>query len=154
PLLTYGHLQAVNSPSWTPDGQWIVLEESLRGTNLARIAKCDARGKSLTYLTDGPSDGQPRVSPDGKQILYVHNPMKKLGSTGAGDQWVAATLWLMNLDGSNKREIPNPEAKPSWLAKGISGTYPVWSPDEAKVYAVGAGIIEVATGKRLLRKGP
>jgi dipeptidyl aminopeptidase/acylaminoacyl peptidase len=155
PTLIDGRLQAIDSPSWTPDGQWIVFGESLRGVGHSRIAKCDANGKNVVYLTDGLGDSQPRISPDGTEIVYVHNPMKRLGTTTSGDEmWVAATLWLTSPDGSNKREIPNPEAKPSWPTKGISGAYPAWSPDGTKIYAVSAGIIKVVTGTTLLRKSP
>jgi len=31
PAVTTNYLQAINHPSWTPDGQWIVFEEELRG---------------------------------------------------------------------------------------------------------------------------
>jgi len=142
-------LQAIDSPNWTPDGRWIVFAESWRGTNSSRIVKCDEHGEKPTYLTDGPVDTQPRVSPDGKSVLYVHNPWIHLGRNSFGDAWVGATLWLVDLDGLNKREIGNPQAKPTWQTKGIVGTYPAWSPDGKRIFAVSAGIVDVSTGKKV-----
>ena len=148
-----GRIRGVDSPSWTPDGQWIVFVDSLRGSKLLRIAKCDKNGSNLVYLTEGPSDYQSRVSPDGTKILFVRNPMIKLEG-GLGDRWVAATVWLMDLDGSNKREIPNPEAKSSWATKGIWGTHPTWSPDGKRILLTSMGLIDVATGKKIHYRVP
>ena len=143
-----GHLQTIGNPSWMTDGKCLLFDVSLRGDNKCRIAKWDKYGTNLVYLSDGPVDCQPRVSPKGDRIVYVHDPRIKLGQDGTGESWIAKTLWLMDVNGSNKREIPNPLAKPSWPAKGISGIYPSWSPDGTKMFAVNAGIIEVATGKK------
>ena len=147
PSLIDNYLQAINAPSWSTDGHWIVFGESLRGGNRSRIAKCDAQGKNIVYLTNGPLDYQPSVSPDSKKIVYVHDPMIKLKSDNFGDHRVAATLWIMNIDGTKNYEIPNPAAKLNWSAKGITGTYPAWSPDGKQIYAVSAGIVDVETGK-------
>jgi Tol biopolymer transport system component len=140
------YLQAINKPSWTPDGKWIVFEEELRGTqprNEHRIAKCDAKGQGITYLTEGAVDRQPSVSPDGKTILFVH--WIKKGK--ANDSWV----WLMDLDGRNQRPVSNPEAKPNWSAQAHWGTWPAWSPDGTRMFFIGVAdsIVEVGGGKTL-----
>lgn len=125
------YLQAVNHPSWHPDGQWIVFEEELRGAdpNRFRIARCDPDGKNILRFTDDARDEKPSFSPDGKQIVYVH-----------GINW-GSLLWLMDVDGKNQRALLNPKGKL------IGGTWPAWSPDGKQVYLLSAGIIEVATGK-------
>jgi WD40-like Beta Propeller Repeat len=134
-------LQAIDGPSWTLDGDWIVFGESWRGGDCGVIAKCDKDGKNLTRLTEGPRDCQPRVSPDGKTIAFIRWIIKGK----VHDSW----LWLMALDGTNNHPLPNPQAKPNWSAQAHWGTYPAWSPDGKSVFLVGTGVIDLATGKNL-----
>ncbi len=136
-------LRAINTCSWTPDGQWIVFEEELRGakpTNIHRITKCTAKGDTIMRLTNGPWQDQPAVSPNGKTIIF----------SNIGDAMTGG-LYLMNIDGSDPHLLPNPTDK---RYGKHSGTYPAWSPDGARIYAVSAGVIDVLTGRTLLRKSP
>ena len=91
PEVNEHYLQAINHPSWTPDGQSIVFEERLRGIdpNQHRIVKCDAEGRDRVRLTDGPRDQQPAVSPDGKWVAFIHWTV----NGDVRDSW----LWLVNL---------------------------------------------------------
>jgi Tol biopolymer transport system component len=137
PEQTEKHLQAINHPSWTPDGQWIVFEEELRGTNpnQYRIVKCDSRGGKVVRLTNGPQDRQPCVSPEGTQVTFIH--------------WInwGSLLWLMDLDGSNQRARLDPDGKLH------GGTYPSWSSDGKEVL-LECRIIDVASGKVILERCP
>jgi hypothetical protein len=135
-------LQSVGGVNWMPDGQWIVYGESMRGADRnGRIAKCDRNGEKRVYLTDGPMDSDPRVSPDGKQIGYIH--------------WVgwASRLYVMNADGGNQHPLPNPDDK-QWGTHG--GLYPAWSPDGKKIFIIGVGleVIDVASGHKVLDRSP
>ena len=141
PKLIEGHTQSIDSPSWTPDGQWIVFGEALRGGKRSRIARCGRQGQNLAYLAEGSGNCQPRVSPDGRQIAYIH--------------WVgsASRLYLMNFDGMGQHPLPNPSDK-RWGTHG--GLYPAWSPDGKNIYygGISGHIIDVSTGKILLSRSP
>jgi Tol biopolymer transport system component len=143
-----GYLQVIDSPSWTPAGDHIVFGESLRGGERGLIAKCDAAGANLIYLTKGPVDCQPRVAPDGKQVVYIH----WINKGDVHDSW----LWLMDVDGSNQKPLFNPKAKAFWSSKAHWGTYPVWSPDGKKMYhgGISGHIVDISTGNILLSRSP
>ncbi|MFZ5624092.1 MAG: S9 family peptidase [Gemmatimonadota bacterium] len=71
------------------------------------------------YL-DYETVGEPRLSPDGTQIIYTRRWINKLE-----DRWESA-LWIMNADGSRNR----------FLTKG-SGA--VWSPDGTRIAFLAEG---------------
>jgi hypothetical protein len=138
------YLQAINKPSWSPDGQWIVFEEELRGTNPNRfnIAACDALGGRFHRLLEASEKvhyRQPDVSPDGELVVYSKYPNGMPGGRH---------IWLMNPDGTSVHQLLNDKGGP------IGGDFPTWSPDGKRIYVTGAGVVEVATGKTLIRKGP
>jgi len=143
-------LQAINRPSWTADGKWIVFEEGMRGvkmrdfnSNRSNIAICDADGHQFRRLLE--SDGQTlynhsSVSPNGTTIVY--------GATSVIE--AQRGIWLMNIDGTNQRRIPNPDDKHKAYH---SGTYPTWSPDGGRIKFTET-IVDAVTGKKLLERRP
>ena len=88
----YGSLALLDHPVPSPDGQRIVC--SAQG----RIVTMSLDGDSLQVLTERPGQfpycQYPSWSPDGLQIMY------NVQLQGGGG------LWIMNSDGSNKRQIP------------------------------------------------
>jgi Tol biopolymer transport system component len=110
------------SPSLVP-----VTRGELRGT----IAySSDAAGNDDVYLlrledgdpvrlTDGPEkEFDPAISPDGTRIAYRRNPR-----AGSDD----ADIWLMNADGSTKRNLTNAPERSNWA--------PAWAPDGRIAFA-------------------
>jgi TolB protein len=69
-------------------------------------------GKLTRLTTSGESDLNPRFSPDGSLIAYVSGPP---GSSH---------IWIMNSDGSNKRQVTSAAGMQAW---------PEWSPDGSRL---------------------
>jgi TolB protein len=96
------------SPSWSPEGDWIVFTSERAGP--ADLYRIHPDGSGLERLTnDAAYDDQPAFSPDGKRIVFV--------STRAGGR---ANLWTL--------DIATREA--TRLTSGDGGDFrPSWSPD-------------------------
>jgi len=95
------------SPSWAPDGRWVVFEsdrESFR--DLYRI---NADGSGLRRLTENREGNfDPAVSPDGRRIAFA--------SSRDGD----SEVYVMGADGSGQRRL-TAFYRDDWA--------PRWSPD-------------------------
>lgn len=102
--LTSGDWNHGGPLSWSPDGQTLyfssnrVADWEYRFRN-SEVYSVDVESGVITALTerDGP-DTQPQVSPDGKQIAY-------LGFEDKHQAYQISKLYLMDMDGSNKRLI-------------------------------------------------
>lgn len=130
--------QRIDSPSWTPDGEFIVFCDE---TDAMRLAKCDKLGgNAVRFMGDEPGS-QCRVSPDGSQIAYIHH-----------DGW-ASILYLANIDGTNPHPLPDPDDK-RYHTHG--GTSPAWSPDGKRICATGGSefIVDITSGKVITFRSP
>src|SRR5215471_583094 len=104
-------------PSWqrTPRGERIVFGKHGDKPEMASI-KPDGTGEEI--LGEGHD---PTLSPDGKLICYT-------GEEGGG-----VTVFVMNHDGTNKRELVKEISK-------VGATFPNWSPDSRQlVYSFPVG---------------
>ena len=98
------------SPSFSPDGQWLVFTSERDGQ--AEIYRVHPDGSGLERLTDHPAfDDQAALSPDGKTLAFV--------STRDGG---TANIWTVDLASK----------KATNLTANRSGNFrPSWSPDGA-----------------------
>ena len=104
-----------DSPAWSPDGQRIAFR-SYRSGYAGEVWVVNADGSSPVNLTPNAlpaiSDNRhPDWSADGRSIVFA--------STAGGD-W---GIWVMNADGTGKRQLTNTpalDAEPTWSPDGSS----------------------------------
>ncbi len=110
-------LDAMLSPSWSPDGKKLVFSGSKAG--LTNIYMIDADGRNLRQLTKGWYAGlMPQWSPDGKRVAYVSDrgPATDIQLLKFG-KWQISVLDL---------ETGLVEGIPGQAGKNLN---PMWSPD-------------------------
>jgi TolB protein len=96
------------SPSFSPDGKWVVFTSERNGS--ADIYRIHLDGTGLERLTDDPSfEDQAVLSPDGKSLAFVSSR-----ETGR------AHIWLLDLV-SHRARLVTPNSG--------SDFRPAWSPD-------------------------
>jgi len=146
------------SPAWSPDGTRIAFvserDKDADRTNNADIFVIDAKvGATATKLTtfDGPDEGKPAWSPDGKTIAYLQ-----------GDE---PRYWQYNLD--RLAVIPATGGTPRILTESLDRAVssPVWSRDGKSLLVIveddrdqyvgrvpaGGGSVEpLTTGRRVV----
>jgi len=108
PLVSHGTLEY--SPSYSPDGKWVVFTKETAG--LSDIYRIRPDGSDLERLTDDPAfDDQGVLSPDGRTLAFV-------STRGSG----TANVWLLDLAAK----------KYTNLTMNQGGNFrPAWSPDGA-----------------------
>lgn len=112
-------------PDWTPDGKRIVFA-STRNAAVFNIWIISVDGTSFMPLTaNAGANRQPRVSPDGTEIVFTSN------RTGKRE------LWLMAIDGTNQKAI-GPQS--------IFVNDPAWSPDGSAIVYAGCKLPPVGSG--------
>ena len=124
----FGGLFSADTPSWTPDGKFLIFSSNLRpdfeyqplNNEVYEVSLADGAVRPLTNRL-GPDDA-PAVSPDGKAITYV----------GFDDRFQGhqtTRLYLMNRDGSGSHvvttQLDRDVTQPRWAADG-SGIYFVY----------------------------
>jgi len=123
--LTFGPTNAGALVSWTPDSRSVLFSANLgkdweRNVNEAEIYRVSIDGGAPAVLTNrkGP-DLEPAVSPDGRMIAYD-------GFDDVGHVNQDTKLYVMNLDGSNRRVLT------TGLDRAVSS--PLWAADSRSIY--------------------
>ena len=90
---------------------------------LAPLAAQNGDGSTtltLDMYMDWERVSGPQISPDGRQVVFTRGWVDKIN-----DRW-ESTLWIMNADGSRKRQL-------------LDGSNAIWSPDGTRIAFVAEG---------------
>jgi dipeptidyl aminopeptidase/acylaminoacyl peptidase len=147
-----------NAIEFTPDGKQILFS-GLRADDAeyqwreSELYAINVATGGITQLTrrKGP-DGNPKVSPDGRRVVYT-------GYDWTKDTWIDSKVYVMNIDGSNPRLASGDwDRSPSnltWAADGNSVYFTAQSEGTQNLYQLdlsgAAGKVQpVTTGTHML----
>lgn len=111
-----------SDPSWSPDSNELVFRMSSTEAEPGGIYRIRKDGTKLRPVLESDLAFQPQWSPDGKQIAFAYDDGRK--------ETVASTLWVMNADGSQARELVPVSADTDRV---VALT---WSPDSNRIALV------------------
>jgi len=121
----------------------IVVWSSSRVGN-HKIFAMDADGRNTRQVTKGPkTDWYPRISPDGKRILFTRSKLDWTAETNANypERW---DTWVVGVDGSGEKLlVPN-------------STWATWRPDGDIVFSRGSDVFTAngdGTGEKRIVDG-
>jgi Tol biopolymer transport system component len=110
----------------SPDGKKVVFSSDREG-NTYHLYVMNVEGGGLKRLTDGlAGDLSPRWSPDGKQIAFSRG----------------GTIMVMDSDGSNVRQVTEPQSEATAPPCEAGGFLGGWSPDGKQLTFYAASVTE------------
>ncbi len=153
-LTTGDHYE--HSIDWSPNGEEIVFisnrepnEDQFFNYDIFTLKLADGSIRRLTSTES--AEYRPRWSPDGKTI--VHQATKR-GLTDLETTMEDTHIWLINADGSNRREISsmidNRQGAPAWSADGKAVYFTVQDRGNVRLYRlpVAGGTPEAVINER------
>ena len=145
-----------HSIEWSPNGEEIVFisnrepnEDQFFNYDIFTLKIADGSLRRLTATES--AEYRPRWSPDGKTIAYQAT---KRGLTDLETTMEDTHIWLMNSDGSNRRElaqmIDNRQGSPAWSNDGSAVYFTVLERGNVRLYRlpVAGGQPEVVINDR------
>lgn len=117
---------AMDAITWSPDGTRLLGVEWVSNSEAA-VYSVGATGADRRQVTDLTGlELEPRWSPDGRRVVFIHTPDVFAGAYGE--------LWVAAADGSNARRV----------VTGVPAAHPRWSPDGKRIaFDNGLGIFVV-----------
>ena len=106
-------------PAWSPDGKQIAFTRQDHVSDwFGDIYVMNADGSNQRLLVRG---GGPRFSPDGRQIAYhgLADENIDLGNPPG----IPLSIWVINVDGTDKRRITDRGSDPTWTPDGRTIVY-------------------------------
>ena len=129
-----------HSIDWSPDGREIAFISN-REANEDQFFNYDvltafvATGELKRLTTTENAEYKPRWSPDGKRMVYEAT---KRGLTDLETTMEDTHVWLMNSDGSGRREltgnVDNRQSDPVWSPDGLSLYFTVQEKGNTRLY--------------------
>jgi Tol biopolymer transport system component len=111
-------------PQWSPDGELLLHIRAITGATGGEVFVMDTTGGRVRRITtDNITDGAPSWSPDGASILWVP-------SRADPPLW---GIWVMQEDGSNRRQLIEGGSGPRWSRDGRSIAFAKFSGAEGGV---------------------
>jgi len=111
------------NPRWQPGGDKIAFLSNRSGNFDVWIMNSDGSGKTQLTSTEG-NERDISWSPDGRKMAFVAASALNISDVSTYINF-SSSLWVMNADGSGKRELCS--------GKGFWSFSPEWSPDGRKI---------------------
>jgi Tol biopolymer transport system component len=137
------------APVWSPDGRGLAYSKPNPGPPDLAMMSIDRTGPPRILLTEEGVQVAQHWSPDARRLAYVN-----LDMAGAPDQVSRRQVWLLSIDGGQRRRLRDTPAEsldPRFSPDGRHIAYVSYGSGDADVYV--APVDGDAPGRRVSRSG-